>query len=70
MSEGFLMSSHTAMLFFRICRRYGIDDRADRITLMREIVRRGHAKYIRDASVYTEGKKVNGDKKGSNNVLN
>lgn len=56
MSEGFITDIHTAELFFRFCRRYGIETREDRLALMREITKRGKAKYLRDPQEFLEGK--------------
>ncbi len=56
--EGFLTSIRTAELFFRVCKRFKMDDRAERIALLREITRRGYAKYIRDVPEFTKGKNV------------
>lgn len=58
MSEGFLTDINTAMLFFRVCRRYKIDDPKDRLLLMRTITSRGKAKYIRDVADFTQNKRV------------
>ncbi len=58
MREGFLTNLHTATLFFRFCARYRIVNENERIVLMREIVRRKKAKYIRDVAEYTKDKKV------------
>lgn len=57
-NEGFLTNLHTVELFFRICRRYKIASLESRTALMREITRRGKAKYLRDVSEITAGKKV------------
>lgn len=58
MSEGFLTTPRTAELFFRVCRRYKIDREGYRVALLREIVRRKKAKYIRDVKAFTEGKRI------------
>lgn len=55
MSEGFLMDLRTAELFYRVCSRYKVSRLEDRIRLMREIVRRKKAKYLRDVEGYTQG---------------
>ena len=69
MSEGFLTSARTAELFFRFCARYKIVSREDRVKLMREIVRRGQAKYLRDVDIFVKGKKtLKIGFKGDNNV--
>lgn len=57
-SEGFLTDVDTAMLFFRICSRYKITNREDRVALLRELTRRKKAKYLRDVQPILEGKKV------------
>lgn len=57
-SEGFLTDVDTAMLFFRICSRYKITSREDRVALLRELTRRKKAKYLRDVQPILEGKKV------------
>jgi len=66
MSEGFLTSLATATLFFRVCRRYHIDGYSDRMALMRELVRRKKAKYVRDPQAFLAGKKVLQVKSGHN----
>jgi hypothetical protein len=58
MNEGFLTDIDTAMLFFRVCSRYHIQDREQRVALMRELVRRKKAKYLRDIDPIIAGKKV------------
>ncbi len=58
MSEGFLTDLSTAELFFRFCARYRIVNENERIVLMREIVRRKKAKYIRDVGEFVQGKRV------------
>jgi len=60
MSEGFLTDVRTVELFFRFCRRYHIEGREDRTTLMRELTRRKKAKYLRDVQPFLEGKNVMG----------
>ncbi len=57
-AEGFLTDVRTAELFFRICHRFGIKSREDRLVLMRELARRKKAKYLRDVQPFLEGKKV------------
>lgn len=58
MTEGFLVQGKTLELFFRMCRRYKIDSVENRTALLREITRRGRAKYLRDVEAAIEGKKV------------
>ncbi len=58
MSEGFMMDSWMAMLFFRLCGRYKINDLAGRTCLMRELVKRKRVKYLRDAQSALAGKRV------------
>jgi hypothetical protein len=58
MNEGFMMDAWTAMLFFRFCMRHKVHDLKDRRCVMREIVRRKKAKYLRDVSPILAGKKV------------
>lgn len=58
MSEGFLTNVRIAELFFRICARYKITSRENRIALMRELTRRKKAKYLRDVQPLLAGKKV------------
>lgn len=70
MSEGFLIDPQTGMLFFRFCKRYKIDRLADRVLVMREIVRRKKAKYIRDVDSFIEGKTVIRVTKGGKRVSN
>lgn len=56
--EGFGTDLKTAMLFFRFCRRYGIDKLEDRVKIMREVVRRKRVTYLRDVDEYMIGKNV------------
>lgn len=56
--EGFLTTPASAEFFFRCCRRFKIDGRVERIALMRELARRGRAKYVRDVAALTKGKRV------------
>jgi hypothetical protein len=58
MSEGFLTNTWVAMLFYRVCMRYGIQRQEDRVLLLRKLVKRHHAKYIRDVGAFAAGKKV------------
>lgn len=58
MNEGFLMDVYTAEMFFRFCRRYKIDDPKDRICLVRRLVSKKKAKYLRDVEQTIKGKKV------------
>lgn len=58
MSEGFALDLQTASLFFRFCARYKVSGREDRVAVMREICRRGRAKYLRDVEMAIEGKSV------------
>ncbi len=67
MSEGFMLDLDTATLFFRVCRRYRVDGREQRVMLMRELVRRKKAKYLRDVESVLEGKRIIGFKKGDDN---
>jgi hypothetical protein len=56
--EGFLMDSGVATLFFRVCMRYHITDKKDRLLLLRELARRKKIKYMRDVEPFIAGKKV------------
>lgn len=56
--EGFLTDLHTAEVFFRVCKRYKIVDRDCRLSLVRSLAKRGRAKYLRDISAVTQGKRV------------
>lgn len=58
MEEGFLLDLQATELFFRVCRRYGVEGREPRIALLRILRKRGQAKYIRDVSPFMAGKKV------------
>lgn len=58
MEEGFLLDLQATELFFRVCRRYGVEGREPRIALLRILRKRGQAKYLRDVSEFTSGKKV------------
>lgn len=56
--SGFLMDLNAAVLFFRFCRRYKINDRPGRMQVLGRIAKRGQAKYLRDISSVTDGKNV------------
>ena len=56
--EGFIMDVNMALLFFRICRMYRINDKQDRVALLRELTRRKKVKYLRDVKPILAGKKV------------
>lgn len=58
--EGFLLDIKAAMFFFRVCSRYKITSREDRVSLMREMAKRKKAKYLRDVHPLLEGKNVLG----------
>ena len=57
-NEGFIANIHTVELFFRICMRYKIESKEDRVCLMRELTRRKKATYCRDVNPLLAGKKV------------
>jgi hypothetical protein len=57
-NEGFMTDARTAELFFRVCARYHIQSREDRVLLLRELTRRKKVKYIRDVQPLLAGKKV------------
>jgi hypothetical protein len=56
--EGFLTDVGTAMLFFRVCSRYNLTTLEDRRAVLRELVRRKKAKYLRDVQPMLAEKKV------------
>lgn len=56
--EGFFTSLDVAILFYRTCNIYKIKDERQRIALMRKIVARGKAKYIRDPQKFLADKTV------------
>lgn len=56
--EGFLTDLHTTELFFRVCRRYKIDGREPRLSLLRLLSKCGKARYIRDVAQFTAGQTV------------
>lgn len=58
MNEGFLTDVRMAELFFRVCTRYHIVSREDRLRLMRELARRKKAIYMRDVGPFLAGKNV------------
>ena len=58
MSEGFLGDANMAMIFFRFCARYKITAEKDRVAVLRELVKRKKARYVRDVEEVIEGKKV------------
>lgn len=66
MQEGFLLTSTMAGVFFRYCRRYKIEHYEDRVALVRRLVARGDAQYLRDAEQFMEGKNVLKVRKRSN----
>lgn len=47
-----------AELFFRVRRRYKIQDRENRVLLLRKLAKRGNAEYIRDVCVVVERKVI------------
>jgi len=58
MREGFLMDLSTVELFYRVCSRYKIQGREERVALLRELRKRKKAKYLRDVEEFCEGKDV------------
>lgn len=54
MNEGFCVNLNTALLFYRICQRYKINNEPGRIAVMRKLVAKKKAKYVRDAKGYLE----------------
>lgn len=56
--EGFLTTLDVAMLFFRVCRMFKITGEKERIILMRKIVAKKKAVYLRDPKAFVQGKKV------------
>lgn len=58
MNEGFVIDPWIGMLFFRVCGRYDIQKLEQRTCLLRELVRRKQAKYIRDVKPLLVGKRV------------
>lgn len=52
------MDGKTAMLYFRIRRRYKIDDIERCTLLIRQLVARKKVRYIRNAEEFLEGKNV------------
>jgi len=58
MSEGFIVDVSTMGLFFRLCSRYKIQGREERVALLRELTKRKKAKYLRDVEGFCEGKNV------------
>lgn len=56
MAEGFLGNVDTMMLFFRICRRYGIKGEKERVAVLRELVKRKTLKYIPHPEKELQGK--------------
>jgi hypothetical protein len=57
-SEGFYMDLHTAEVFFRYCRIYNVTELPERVKIVRRIVAKGQAKYLRDVDTFIEGKRV------------
>lgn len=51
-NEGFCVNLETAALFFRYCRRYDVKTQSEKIIVMRRLVAKNKAKYIRDAKSY------------------
>lgn len=56
--EGFVSTPRTFELFFWLCKRYKIDDKAGRVALLRKLVQHHRAKYVRDPKAYIKGKRV------------
>lgn len=56
--EGFVMTNDVVMLFFRFCRRYGIEDKQRRIEILRKLAARKKAKYIAHPKEYIQGKRI------------
>jgi len=56
--EGFVMYPDMAMLFFRVCSRYKLTALEDRKCVLRQLVKRKEAQYLRDVAPVLEGKKV------------
>lgn len=56
--EGFLVDIRIAELFFRVCRRYRLEGLKERTALMRGLVKRKKARYLRDIQPFLAGKKV------------
>lgn len=57
--EGFLMTSKMAMVFFRYIRRYNVpQDEKARLEIVRRLVAKKKAEYIRDPKAFIEGKKA------------
>lgn len=58
MSEGFVLTPWTAGVFFRYCMRYNISDQKDKLAVMRRLVGKKKAKYVRDPKAFMTGKNV------------
>lgn len=58
--EGFMMSLQTACLFFRYCRRYHVTDLKERTNVIRRIVAKGDARYLRDPKEFLDAKRREG----------
>ena len=55
MSEGFLLTPHMGMVFFRYARRYEKEPNLQwRIAVLRRIIAKHKGKYIRDAETFIE----------------
>lgn len=56
--EGFILTPDMAYLFFRFCKRYRIEGYKERTVVVRELVARKKAKYLRDVKPFLKGKRI------------
>lgn len=58
MSEGFLLDLTMAMVFYRYCNKYKIENKSERLLVMRRLMAKKQAKYLRDVKTFIKDKKV------------
>jgi len=57
--EGFMFSGPDGvLLFFRYVRRYRINGRQERVEVLRRMVAKKKARYLRDVQAVTAGKRI------------
>ena len=56
--EGFLTDLWSAMIFFRYCRRYNIEDLQEKRRVLGRLAKKKKATFFRDAAPLLEGKNI------------
>jgi len=68
MREGFSLTPDIAMVFFKYCIRYKIPNNEQcKVNILRRLVAKKKAKYLRNPQEFIQGKKVLHIKKDKNN---